>query len=137
MKVQGYLFLEGRCAEALEFYKKALGAEVGMVMKYKDAPVPAPDGKLPAGSENKVMHAEFKVGETTILASDGMCSGTSKFDGFALTVIVKDPAEAEKTFAGLGEGGMVVQGLMKTFFSPAFGMVKDKFGVMWMVYAAS
>ncbi|HVB49339.1 MAG TPA: VOC family protein [Burkholderiales bacterium] len=133
MQVQPYLFFEGRCDEALEFYKKALGAEVAMLMRYKDNPEPAQESNAPAGSENKVMHAAFRIGQTTLMASDGLCGGTPSFQGFSLTLTARDEAEAKRLFGALGEGGQVRMPLAKTFFAPNFGMVTDRFGVSWMV----
>ena len=133
MQVQPYLFFDGRCDEALEFYKNAVGAKVGMVMRFKDAPEPT---QCNPGSENKVMHASFEIGDTMVLASDGRNSGQPKFEGFALTLNAKSEAEADRLFNGLVEGGQVTLPLTKTFFSPKFGMLADKFGVHWMVMAA-
>lgn len=133
MRVEPYLFLDGRCEEALTFYKQALGAEIGMVLRNKDCPDPPPPGMLPPGSEEKIMHAAFKVGETTVMASDGRCMGKANFQGFSLSLNVKDEAEAKRLFAALGEGGQVQMPLAKTFFSPSFGMVADRFGVSWMI----
>lgn len=132
MNIQPYLFLEGRCEEALEFYQKAVGAQVGMLMRYKESPEPAHPG-LPAGSENKVMHSEFRIGDSTIMASDGMCSGKPGFDGFSLSLNCSSVAEADKAFAALAAGGSVMMPLAKTFWSPRFGMLKDRFGIGWMV----
>ena len=134
--VQPYLFFDGRCEEALEFYRRALGAEVSMLMRFKDSPEPPQPGCVPPGSENKVMHAEFRVGETALLASDGRCTGQPAFQGFALSLTVGTEAEAEQAFAALSPGGRVQMPLAKTFFSPRFGMVADQFGVSWMVYVA-
>jgi PhnB protein len=136
MQVQPYLFFEGRCEEALEFYKKALHAEVLMLMRFKESPEPPPPGMLPPGSENKVMHASFRVGDATVMASDGRCEGRPGFQGFSLSLTVPDEARAEKLFAALGEGGQVQMPLMKTFWSPRFGMVADRFGVSWMISVA-
>jgi PhnB protein len=133
MKAEPYLFFEGRCEEALQFYSRALGARVGMVMKYKDAPDKPPEGMVPPGSENKIMHSEFQVGETRMFASDGSCTGQSAFGGFSLSLPVKTPAEADKLFNALADGGQVQMPLGQTFFSPRFGMVQDKFGVGWIV----
>ena len=132
MEVQAYLFFDGRCEEALEFYRKALGAEVQALMRFKDSPEPEhcpPE----AGNENKVMHANFKIGETQIMASDGYCKGQPSFQGFALSLSPKDVAEAERLFNALGDGGQVQMPLAETFWSPRFGMVADRFGVLWMV----
>ena len=133
MQVQSYLFFDGRCEEALEFYKKAVGAQVDMLMRFKESPDKA---MIAPGSENKVMHAQFKIGDTKVLASDGRCQGQPKFEGFALSLTAADEAEAERLFNALSDGGQVQMPLGKTFFSPAFGMVADRFGVSWMVYVA-
>ena len=133
MLVQSYLFFDGRCEEALEFYRKKLGAEVTMLMRFKDSPEPQQPGMVPPGSENKVMHTSFRIGETTVMASDGRCLGKPNFQGFALALTVANDAEAERTFAALGDGGQVQMPLAKTFFSSRFGMVADRFGVSWMV----
>ena len=136
MQIQPYLFFEGRAEEAAEFYKAKLGAEVTMLMRNKDAPEKPPPGMLPPGSENKVMHMALRIGDTTVLASDGGCKGKPNFQGISLSLTVKDSAEAAKVFAALVAGGQVQMPLGKTFFSPSFGMVADKFGVGWMVYVA-
>ena len=130
--IQPYLFFDGKCEEAIEFYKKALGAEVSFLMRYKDSPEAPPPGCGPTDS-NKVMHVSFNIGETQISGSNGRASGNPKFEGFALTLTVKTEAEADKAFNALANGGKVEQPLAKTFFSARFGMVVDKFGVFWMV----
>jgi PhnB protein len=132
--VQPYLFFDGRCEEAIEFYRRALGAEVDILMRFKESPEPHQPGMCPPGSENKVMHASFRIGNTTILASDGRCGGKPAFQGFSLSITVPTEDEAGQLFASLADGGQVQLPLAKTFFSPAFGMVADKFGVAWMVY---
>ncbi len=130
MFVQPYLFFDGRCDEAIAFYKKAVGAEVGMLMRWKDSP----DKSMatPANAD-KVMHSAIKIGDTMVLASDGRNTGHPDFKGFALTITAKDEAEADKLFGALGEGGQVTMPMSKTFFAPRFGMLADKFGVGWMV----
>ena len=134
MQVQSYLFFDGRCEEAIEFYKKTLGAKVDMLMRFKDSPEPPPPGCVAPGAENKVMHAAFHVGDTLVMASDGMeMKGKPEFKGFSLSVDAKDEAEADRLFAALGKGGKVQMPLAKTFYSPRFGVVADKFGVSWMV----
>ncbi len=132
--VQPYLFFEGRCDEALEFYRQALGAEVEMLMRFKDSPEP---GGCPGASPDKVMHASFRIGETRLMASDGRCTGKPSFQGFALSLSVPTEAEADRRFAALAKGGQVQMPLTRTFFSPRFGMVADRFGVMWMVIVAA
>ena len=133
-QVQPYLFFNGRCEEAIEFYQRALGAKVNMLMRYQDSPEPPQPGMVPPGSENKVMHADLLIGGTAVLASDGQCSGEAKFDGFSLSLTVSDVATADRFFNALADGGTVNMPLAKTFFSPRFGMVDDRFGVHWMVY---
>ncbi|HKW54715.1 MAG TPA: VOC family protein [Stellaceae bacterium] len=134
MQVQPYLFFDGRCEEAINFYRKAAGAEVVMVLRFKEAPEPHQPGMIPPGAENKVMHAAFRIGQSTVLASDGHCKGKPSFQGFSLSLTVASEAEADRVFAALGDGGQVQAPLSKTFFSPRFGMVADRFGVTWMVY---
>ncbi len=133
MQVQPYVFFEGRCEEAVEFYRSALDAEVTMLMRFKDSPDP---DMVPPGAEGKVMHASFRIGETTVLASDGRCEGRPSFQGFSLSLTVPSETEAERLFAALGDGGQVQMPLTRTFFSPRFGMVADRFGVSWMIYVA-
>jgi PhnB protein len=132
-QVQPYLFFDGRCEEAIEFYKSALGAKVDMLMRFKDSPEPVPPGMCPPGSGDKVMHAALRIGNTVVMASDGMAGGKPEFKGFSLSVNAANEAEADKVFSALGKGGKVVMPLGKTFYSPRFGMVTDKFGVGWMV----
>jgi PhnB protein len=134
MLVQPYLNFDGRTEEALEFYRRALGAEVTMLMRFKDMPEPPQPGTVPPGAENKVLHASFRIGDSTVLASDSHCTGRTNFQGFSLSLTVRDEAEAKRRFASLAEGGQVQMPLAKTFFSPSFGMVADRFGVSWMVY---
>jgi PhnB protein len=133
MLVQPYLFFDGRCEEAIEFYRRTLGAEVQALMRFKDSPEPHQPGMVPPGSENKVMHSSFKVGDTTIMASDGQCTGKPSFQGFSLSITAANEAEADRLFGALADGGQVQMPLTKTFFSPRFGMVADRFGVSWMV----
>lgn len=136
MQVQPYLFFDGRCEEAVEFYRNVLGAEVTMLMRFKDSPEPPQPGMVPPGAEDKVMHASFRLGNSTVMASDGRCQGQPSFQGFSLTLSVTSEAEAERLFAALGDGGQVQMPLTKTFFSQRFGMVADRFGVSWMVLVA-
>jgi PhnB protein len=133
MQVQPYLFFDGRADEAIEFYRRTLGAEVGMLMRFKDSPEACAEGSMPAGSENKVMHAALKIGEATVMASDGRCTGAPNFQGFALSLDAPTDAEAKRLFDALSDGGQVQMPLGKTFFASSFGMVADKFGVGWMV----
>ena len=137
MQVQPYLSFEGRADEAIEFYKKALGAEVTMLMRVKDAPKDAGPGcgGGPSPAPDKVMHAELRIGDTTIFVSDGRCQGPAKFEGIALSLAVTNEQQAQRAFAGLSDGGKVCMPLGKTFFASSFGMVNDRFGVLWMVIA--
>jgi PhnB protein len=130
MSVQPYLFFDGRCEEALEFYRNALGAEVEMLSRFKDAPEP---GMAQPGMEDKVMHASFRIGESMLMASDGRCDGNPEFAGFSMAIDVPTESEAERLFNALSEGGTVKMPLEKTFWASKFGMLEDRFGVGWMV----
>jgi PhnB protein len=130
MQIQPYLFFDGRCEEALEYYKAKLGAKVEMLMRFKENPEPAAN---PPGSADKVMHSCIRIGDTAVMASDGNCAGKPSFQGFSLSLTTKDLPEAKRLFAALGEGGQVNMPFAQTFFSPGFGMVADRFGVSWMV----
>jgi PhnB protein len=131
MFIQPYLFFGGRCEEAVEFYRTALGAELQMLMRYQESPEPHPN--LPSCFGDKVMHASFRIGSSTLMASDGMCDGKANFDGFSLSISVPDEPEADRVFGALAEGGLVTMPLEKTFWAPKFGMLQDRFGVGWMV----
>ena len=133
MSITPYLFYEGRAEEAIGFYAKALGATTAMLMRNSDSPDPPPPGMMPPGSEHKIMHAEIRIGELPLMLSDGHCAGAAKFAGFGVSLPARDAAEAARFFAGLSDGGEVRLPLGPTFFSPAFGMVQDRFGVLWMV----
>ena len=135
MKVEPYLFFDGRCEEAIEFYRKVLNAEVQMMMRFKDSPEP-PSSTMAPGSENKVLHATLTIGQTTVMLSDGHNEGKPKFSGFSLALDIPDVDETQNRFAALSEGGQVQMPLTKTFFSPLFGMVVDRFGVSWMLKVA-
>ena len=137
MLVQPYLSFEGRAEEAIEFYKKAVGAKVTMMMRNKESPEAPPPGMLPPNSGEKIMHSSMTIGDSVVMATDGMVSGKPKFDGISLSLTAKDDAEAKKAFNNLAEGGEVTMPLNKTFFASSFGMLKDKFGVHWMVMAGS
>jgi PhnB protein len=131
MQIQPYLFFEGRCDEAIEFYRGALGAEVTFLMRFKEAPEP-----VTHGNGDKVMHATLRIGKTSVQLSDGRCQGGASFQGFSLSLTVPSESEAEKVFAALSDGGKVQMPLTKTFFSPRFGMLADRFGVAWMIHVA-
>ena len=129
--VQPYLFFGGRCEEALEFYRKSLGAEIVMLSRFKEAPERMPG--LPDCFDDKIMHATVRIGESIWMASDGQCAGDPNFEGFSLSLTVPNESEAERLFAALAEGGLVTMPLEKTFWTSKFGMVQDRFGVGWMV----
>ena len=135
MKVQAYVTFGGRCEEALEFYKKSIGAEVTGLLRWKDSPDPAM--KAPPGFEEKIMNAAFRIGESELMADDGMGEKHAEFKGMTLAIEVADDAEAKRVFAALGEGGNVQMPMMKTFWTTSFGMLTDKFGVPWMVNVAA
>jgi PhnB protein len=130
MQLQPYLNFDGRCDEAIAFYRRAIGAEVKTMMRFKEAP---DQSMVSPGNAEKVMHSSLQVGDTTIMASDGRCQGNATFSGISLTLTASSEPEAQKLFGGLADGGQVQMPLTKTFFSPAFGMLADRFGVTWMV----
>ncbi|MEO8021329.1 VOC family protein [Polaromonas sp.] len=132
MLIQPYLFFDGRCEEALNFYKKALGAKVTAMMRFKENPEPQP-GMSGPGFDEKIMHANFEVGDTQIMASDGMAQGKAEFKGVSLSITATSDTEAQRVFKALGEGGQVQMPMSQTFFAHSFGMVADRFGVSWMV----
>jgi PhnB protein len=134
--IEPYLFFGGRCEEALEFYRTALGAQIEMMMRFNESPEPMPPGSIPPGFENKIMHASLRIGGSRVMASDGNAAG-AKFEGFSLSLAMPSEAEADRAFAALSEGGRVEMPLAKTFWSPKFGMLTDRFGVGWMVSVAS
>jgi PhnB protein len=134
--IQPYLFFNGNCEQAIEFYRKALGAEVEMTMRFKESPEPPPPGTVPSSFEDKIMHASFRVGQTTVMASDGCAPDKASFQGFSLSLSVPTEAEADRAFNALADAGQVKLPLTKTFFSPRFGMVEDRFGIGWMIIVA-
>jgi PhnB protein len=131
--IQPYLFFNGRCEEAVEFYRKALGAEVEMMMRFKESPEPQPPGMVPPGFENKIMHSSFRVGNTSVMASDGCSADKARFEGFSLSLSLATEAEVNRVFAALADGGKVGMPLGKTFWSARFGMLTDRFGIGWMI----
>lgn len=134
-QIEPYLFFGGRCEEALEFYRTTLGAKVEMLMRFKESPEPMPPGSIPAGFENKVMHASFRIGGSRLMASDGN-GEAAKFEGFSLSLALPTETETDRAFAALAQGGQVEMPLAKTFWSPKFGMLTDRFGIGWMVSVA-
>ena len=131
--IQPYLFFNGSCEQAIEFYRKVLGTEVEMMMRFKESPEPLPPGAVPPGFENKIMHASLRVGQTTVMASDGCSAEKPSFQGFSLSLSVPNEKEADRVFGALADGGQVKMPLTKTFWSPRFGMVEDRFGIGWMI----
>jgi len=136
MYIQPYLFFNGYCEEALEYYRSALGAEIVMLMRVKEAPEPPPPGMLPPGSENKILHVTFRIGDSEVMASDGRCTGQLNFQGFSLS-LTTSREKTDSMFAALADEGKVDMPLGKTFWSPRFGMVTDRFGVQWMINSES
>lgn len=130
--IQPYLFFGGRCEEAIEFYRQVLDAQIEMLMRFEDSPEPVPADQLQPGFENKIMHCSFRIGESLLMASDG-CGDNTQFNGFSLSLTLNTAKEAECAFTALAEGGEISMPLSKTFWSPCFGMVKDRFGINWMV----
>ena len=135
-RIEPYLTFGGRCEEALEFYTRALGAKVEMAMRFSESPEPMPEGMVPPGFENKIMHASVMIGETRVMASDG-CGDATEYSGFSLSLSVANENEADTAFSALADGGTVTMPMEKTFWSPKFGMLTDRFGVSWMVSVAA
>lgn len=131
--IQPYIFFGGRCEEALAFYKQAIGAEVAMLMRFKESPEPAPEGMLPPDYGEKVMHAHVNIGESTIFASDGGCDDSAGPQGFSLSLTLPTEADVDRVFNALAEGGVVKMPPTETFWSQRFGMLTDKFGLGWMI----
>ena len=131
VSIQPYLSFGGRCEEAIEFYRKALGAEVRMMMRFKEAPEKQTD--MPECFQDKIMHASLQIGDSVLMASDGRCEGAQAFEGFSISIQLADEAEAERVFAALSDGGLVTMPLEQTFWAPKFGMLQDRFGVGWMI----
>jgi len=134
--IQPYLFFNGSCEQAVDFYRKALGAEVEMMMRFKESPEPPQPGMVPPGFENKIMHTSFRIGQTTVMASDGCSAEQANFQGFSLALSLSSEAQADRAFDALAKGGQVRMPLAKTFWSPRFGMVTDQFGIGWMISVA-
>lgn len=137
MQIQPYVFFDGSCEQALQFYQRAVGAKVEMMMRYKESPMPPAPGMVPPGYDDKVMHSSVRIGDSVIMASDDCTGGSKARGGFSLSLTAGDPAEAKRRFEALAEGGQVTMPMARTFWSPAFGMLRDRFGVNWMVSAAA
>ncbi|WP_018232137.1 VOC family protein [Thioalkalivibrio thiocyanodenitrificans] len=133
MEIQPYLFFDGRCEEAVEFYRRALGAHVDMLMRYRENPEPPPPGMIPPGMDDRIMHASLRIGDAVIMASDDCSPHPRAFGGFSLSISVPDASTADRMFAALADGGEVQMPLDRTFWSPRFGMLTDRFGVAWMI----
>ena len=133
MAITPYLFFDGRAEEPADFYRQALGAQVAMMMRFSDSPDPMPEGMIPPGAEDRIMHMELRIGQARLFASDGNCTGKPRFEGSAVALEADGEAQARRWFDNLGEGGQVQMPMGPTFFSPCFGMVCDRFGVAWMV----
>lgn len=134
MHIDAYLSFEGRAEEAINFYRKALGAEVVMLMRFKEAP-PEVTAQMAPGSADKIMHAALRIGDSMVMLSDGHCTGQNAFKGVSLSMTAKDEAEVQRRYAALAEGGQAQLPPHKTFFAHCFGMLADRFGVQWMVIA--
>lgn len=137
MQIQPYLFFDGRCEEAVEFYRRALGAEVTILMRYRESPEPPPPGRVPPNWGDKVMHVSMRIGDAVVMASDGCGDGELRHNGFSLSLSVRDAAAADGAFNALAAGGKIDMPLTKTFWSPRFGMLTDRFGIQWMVTVAA
>lgn len=136
MEIHPYLFYAGRCEEAFEYYRTALGAEIEMLMRYRESPEPPPPDMMPPGFEDKIMHASMRIGGALVMASDDCSEKTQGFDGISLSLSVPDAPTVDRLFNALAESGAVVMPLARTFWSPRFGVVTDKFGLSWMIMQA-
>lgn len=133
MKIEPYLHFNGRAEEAFGFYERALGAKVDMKMRFSESPDPHPDGRLPAGFENKIMHASLLIGDARVMLSDGGALTGKSLGGFSLSLQYDSESDARHAFEALADGGRIDMPIGPTFWSPCFGMVTDRFGVHWMV----
>jgi PhnB protein len=133
MDIQPYLFFNGRCEEAINFYRNALDAHPGMLMRFRDSPEPPPPGQIPPDWDDKIMHADLRIGDCLLMLSDGCAQTAQPFQGFSLSLTVPDAATADRMFNALADGGEVQMPLGETFWSPYFGMVTDRFGLAWMI----
>lgn len=136
MPIEPYLFFNGRCDEAIAFYTRAMGAEASYLIRYRDSPEPPPPGTLPPGFEDKVMHANLRIGDATVMMSDGNRNDGPQFQGFSLCLNLPDATAVHSAFTALSEGGQVVMPPGETFWSPCFGMLTDRFGLGWMLMVA-
>src|SRR3954470_16820040 len=126
--VNPYVTYKGNCREAIEFYKRALGAEVVFVQTVGDSPMSN------MGPAENIMHCTIKVGNSTIMMSDDPRPEAAEGGGsISLAIGLNDPEQAGTIFANLAQGGSVVMPLEKTYWAEAFGMLTDKFGVRWMI----
>ena len=130
MRVESYLFFKGQCEEAMNFYKDTVGLEVLFMMRFSESP---DQSMTQPGMEDKIMHASVKIGDTPLMMSDGDCNGEMEFKGSSLSIGLDNEDEAKRIFDAMSAGGTVTMPLMKTFWSPCFGMFKDKFGIDWMI----
>ena len=137
MQIQPYVFFDGSCEQALQFYQRAVGAKVEMLMRYKENPQPSPEFRLPPGYDDKVMHSSLRIGDSVVMAADDCMGNAKSSSGFSLSLTAADAAEAKRCFDALADGGQVTMPLSKTFWSAAFGMLRDRFGIHWMVTVES
>lgn len=131
--IQPYLFFRGRCEEAIEYYKKVLGAEVLMMMRFGDNPDQPGCDVVPAEFANRIMHASLRIAGTDVMMSDGMKSGPLDFECMSLSLAVWVEAECDRIYNALAADGTVQMPIGPTFFAKRFGAVADKFGVSWMI----
>jgi PhnB protein len=129
VRVEPYLYFQGRCEEAIEFYRRAIDADGEVVARFGDMP----ESQAPPGAGAKVAHAVLRFGDTTVLASDGPGGGGAEFNGFSLSLTASDDADAERLFAALADGGRIQVPMASTPFASRLGLVADRFGVPWMV----
>jgi len=130
MKINPYLFYDGNCEAAFKHYEKVLGAKIELLLRNEEAPLDMPS---PPERKKKIMHGRISIDGEVLMASDAPPDHFHKPQGFSVSLTFADPAEAERKFTALCEGGSVNMPFGKTFFSRGFGMGTDPFGIPWMV----
>lgn len=130
MHFSPYLNFDGHCKEAIEFYAELLGGEIVFMSTFAEAP---DDEDISPGLKDKIMHAQLKIGDQVIMASDASPENYAIPQGIHITIGVDTPEEAERIYEALSEGGSVQMPLEETFWAKRFAMFSDRFGIPWMV----
>lgn len=130
MQINPYLVFNGQCEAAFKFYEKLLGGKITGIMTHANSPMA---NQVPPEWRDKVMHAHMTVGNSVLMGSDAPPQHFQKPQGFSVSIGVKTVEEGERIFKALSENGAVQMPFQKTFWSPGFGMLTDRFGIPWMV----